>query len=143
MLGGLPLPRRTRFRRGGGSKDLPTLLDCLRKAILKRGLPARVYCDNGAIYGSSRQFGRVMAELDIPLRAGGPGGDERERHPGGARRVVAELDPALAFHLLDGRTLTIEGAPVYLSVRAVVIGPEMEFWVELRGAPVEGTESGG
>ena len=31
------------------------------------GLPARVYCDNGAIYGS-RQFGRIMAELGIPLR---------------------------------------------------------------------------
>jgi len=56
---------------------------------------------------------------------------------------VAELDPALAFHLLDGRIPTIEGAPVYLSVRAVVIGPETEFWVELRGAPAEGTESGG
>jgi len=41
---------------------------------------------------------------------------------------------------LDGRTLTIEGAPVYLSVRAVVIGPETEFWVELRVAPAEGTE---
>ena len=48
--------------------------------------------------------------------------------------MVAELDPALAFHLLDGRTLTIEGAPVYLSVWAVVIGPETEFWVELRVA---------
>ncbi len=58
-------------------------------------------------------------------------------------RPVAELDPALAFHLLDGRTLTIEGAPVYLSVRAVVIGPETEFWVELRGTPAEGAESGG
>ena len=50
---------------------------------------------------------------------------------------------ALAFHLLDGRTLTIEGAPVYLSVRAVVIGPETEFWVELRVAPAERVESGG
>ena len=39
--------------------------------------------------------------------------------------------------------LTIEGAPVYLSVRAVVIGPETEFWVELRGTPAEGAESGG
>ena len=58
-------------------------------------------------------------------------------------RPVAELDPALAFHLLDGRTLTIEGAPVYLSVRAVVIGPETEFWVELRVAPAERAESGG
>jgi len=44
---------------------------------------------------------------------------------------------------LVGRTLTIEGAPVCLSVRAVVIGPETEFWVELRVAPEEGTESGG
>ena len=44
---------------------------------------------------------------------------------------------------LDGRTLTIEGAPVYLNVRAVVIGPETEFWVELRGTPAEGAESGG
>jgi len=58
-------------------------------------------------------------------------------------RPVAELGPALAFHLLVGRTLTIEGAPVYLSVRAVVIGPETEFWVELRVAPAERAESGG
>ena len=58
-------------------------------------------------------------------------------------RPVAELDPALAFRLLDGRIPTIEGAPVYLSVRAVVIGPETEFWVELRGTPAEGSESGG
>jgi hypothetical protein len=58
-------------------------------------------------------------------------------------RPVAELDPALAFHLLDGRTLTIEGSPVCLSARTVVIGPETEFWVELRGTPAEGAESGG
>ena len=57
-------------------------------------------------------------------------------------RSVAELDPALAFHLLDGRTLAMEGAPVYLS-GAVVIGPETEFWVELEAAPVEGAEAGG
>ena len=56
-------------------------------------------------------------------------------------RPVAELDPALAFRLLDGRIPTIEGAPVYLSVRAVVIGPETEFWVELRVAPAERVES--
>ena len=46
------------------AEDLTSLLDCLKKAILKRGLPARVYCDNGAIYGS-RQFARIMAELGI------------------------------------------------------------------------------
>ncbi|MEW6080370.1 MAG: helix-turn-helix domain-containing protein [Bacillota bacterium] len=27
------------------AEDLPSLLDCFKKAILKRGIPARVYCD--------------------------------------------------------------------------------------------------
>jgi len=36
----------------------------LRKALLKRGLPARLYCDNGVIY-TSRQFSRIVAELGI------------------------------------------------------------------------------
>jgi hypothetical protein len=44
--------------------------------------------------------------------------------------------------LLDGRTLTIEGAPIYLSVRVVVIGPKTEFRVGLKVAPAEGAESG-
>jgi transposase InsO family protein len=47
-----------------GAEDLPSLLDCLKKAILKRGLPARLYCDNGATY-TSRQFSRIVAELGI------------------------------------------------------------------------------
>lgn len=46
------------------AEDLPSLLDCLKKAILKRGLPARLYCDNGVIY-TSRQFSRIVAELGI------------------------------------------------------------------------------
>jgi len=57
-------------------------------------------------------------------------------------RPAASLDPALVSHLPDGRTLTIEGPPVYLSVRAVVIG-ETEFWVELRVAPAEDGGLGG
>jgi len=46
------------------AEDLPSLLDCLKRAILKRGLPARLYCDNGAIF-TSREFSRIVAELGI------------------------------------------------------------------------------
>ncbi len=46
------------------AEDLPSLLDCFRKALLKRGIPARVYCDNGAIY-QSHQFQRICAELGV------------------------------------------------------------------------------
>lgn len=47
-------------------------------------------------------------------------------------RPVAELDPALAFHLLEGRTVTVEGKKIALTVRAAVLGPKTAFWVELR-----------
>lgn len=46
------------------AEDLVSLLDCFKKALLKYGLPARVYCDNGVIY-TSRQFERICAELGI------------------------------------------------------------------------------
>ena len=46
------------------AEDLPSLLDCFKRAILKRGLPVRVYCDRGAVYQSS-QFQRVCGELGI------------------------------------------------------------------------------
>ncbi len=47
---------------------------------------------------------------------------------------VAEIDPALAFHLLDGRTVVVEGKMIALTVKAVVLGPKTEFWVELAEA---------
>jgi len=46
------------------AEDLPNLLDALKKALLKRGLPTRLYCDNGVIY-ASKQFSRIVAELGI------------------------------------------------------------------------------
>jgi transposase InsO family protein len=46
------------------AEDLPSLLDCFKRAVLKRGLPVRVYCDRGVIY-QSNQFQRVCAELGI------------------------------------------------------------------------------
>ncbi len=46
------------------AEDLPSLLDCFKKAVQKRGLPTRLYCDNGVIY-TSRQFSRIVAELGM------------------------------------------------------------------------------
>ncbi|MDP2858610.1 MAG: DDE-type integrase/transposase/recombinase [Bacillota bacterium] len=46
------------------AEDLTSLLDCFKRAILKRGLPVRVYCDRGVIY-QSNQFQRICAELGV------------------------------------------------------------------------------
>lgn len=46
------------------AENLVNLLDCFKKALLKYGLPRRVYCDNGMIY-VSHQFERICAELGI------------------------------------------------------------------------------
>jgi transposase InsO family protein len=43
---------------------LPSLLDCFRKALLKRGRPERTYCDNAWIYHSTT-LKVLCAELDI------------------------------------------------------------------------------
>lgn len=45
-------------------EDLVSLVDCFKRAILKRGVPTRVYCDHGVIY-QSHQFGRICAELGV------------------------------------------------------------------------------
>lgn len=37
-------------------------LDCLKQALLKRGVPERLYCDNGQVFLAS-QVKRIMAEL--------------------------------------------------------------------------------
>ena len=46
------------------AEDLPSLLDCFKRAMLRRGVPTRVYCDNGLVF-RSRQFSRICAELAI------------------------------------------------------------------------------
>ena len=45
-------------------QGLETLLDCLRQAIAARGLPIRLYVDNGKIY-RSRQLERIGASVGI------------------------------------------------------------------------------
>lgn len=44
----------------------PRLEDCLKRAILRYGIPQQIYVDNGAIY-SSRHLERVCAKLTIRL----------------------------------------------------------------------------
>jgi putative transposase len=44
----------------------PRLEDCLKRAILRYGIPQQIYVDNGAIY-SSRHLQRVCAKLTIRL----------------------------------------------------------------------------
>lgn len=44
----------------------PRLEDCLKRAVLRYGIPQQIYVDNGAIY-SSRHLERVCAKLTIRL----------------------------------------------------------------------------
>lgn len=43
-------------------QSLINYLDCLKQALLKRGIPERLYCDNGQVFLAS-QVKRIMAEL--------------------------------------------------------------------------------
>lgn len=51
---------------------LPRLEDCLKKAILKHGIPEMIYVDNGAIY-SSHHFARICGRLGTELKHTRPG----------------------------------------------------------------------
>lgn len=51
---------------------VPRLEDCLKKAILKHGIPEMIYVDNGAIY-SSRHFERICGRLGTQLKHTKPG----------------------------------------------------------------------
>ncbi len=47
-------------------EKLPRLEDCLKKAILKRGIPRAIYADNGKVF-ISNHFKRICGELGIKL----------------------------------------------------------------------------
>lgn len=53
------------------SEKLPILEDCFRKAVLKRGLPDKVYVDNGKIF-VSRWFRLACARLKVEHRTTAP-----------------------------------------------------------------------
>lgn len=63
--------------------QLPSLLDCFRKALLKRGKPARTYCDNAWIYHSTT-LRLLCAQLNIrssfSQKRRPPGRGKVERH---------------------------------------------------------------
>lgn len=46
------------------SQGLESLLDCMRKAVEKRGIPSRIYADNGHVYRSI-QLASIAASLGI------------------------------------------------------------------------------
>jgi transposase InsO family protein len=49
----------------------PSLEDCLKNAILQRGLPSAIYVDNAKVY-HAEQFGLILAELGIRLYFAAP-----------------------------------------------------------------------
>ncbi|MCF8010283.1 MAG: DDE-type integrase/transposase/recombinase [Clostridiales bacterium] len=51
---------------------VPRLEDCLKKAILKFGIPEVIYVDNGSIY-SSHHFQRICGRLGTQLKHTRPG----------------------------------------------------------------------
>lgn len=53
----------------------PKLEDALKKAVLKFGVPSRLYCDNGAIY-SGEHLQRISGELGFHLIHSRPGEPE-------------------------------------------------------------------
>lgn len=63
-------------------EKLPRLEDCLKKAILRHGVPEQFYCDNGAVY-SSLHLTRICGKLGVrlshsrPYRPAGRGKIER------------------------------------------------------------------
>ena len=48
------------------SENADSFLSVLRRAVLKRGLPVRPYCDNGAAF-RSQQLELVCAQLGVNL----------------------------------------------------------------------------
>lgn len=73
-------------------QKLPALEDCFRKAILKRGIPDRVYVDQGKIF-VSRWFRMACARLNIRHLAAKPYSPEAK---GKIERFMGTVDAFLA-----------------------------------------------
>lgn len=87
------------------SEGLLALLDCLRQAVTARGLPVRLYVDNGKVY-HSQQLARIAASLGIlvvhtpPYQPEGRGKIERWFR-GVREQFLANLDPKRPLTLED------------------------------------------
>lgn len=91
-----------------GTEQLATLEDCLKQAILRRGVPEALYVDNGAAYRAD-QFAFACAHLGIRLRHSAPyvsegrGAIERWH-----RTVVDQFEPEIrALRLTDPREIQL------------------------------------
>jgi putative transposase len=86
-------------------EGLESLLDCLRQAIAARGIPTRLYVDNGKVY-RSQQLARISASLGIltthtpPYQPQGRG--KVERYFRSVReQFLANLDRHLSLSLQE------------------------------------------
>jgi putative transposase len=88
-------------------EQLPRLEDCLKRTILRYGIPQRIYVDNGAIY-SSRHLQRICARLCIrlthsrPYRPMGRGKIERF-----FRHVDQSFGPEVQALIQEGKVTTL------------------------------------
>jgi putative transposase len=85
------------------SQSLEAFLDCLRQAVAARGLPVRLYVDNGQAY-RSQQLARIAASLGILITHTPPyqpqGRGKIERFFRSVReQFLANLDPKLTLSL--------------------------------------------
>jgi putative transposase len=84
-------------------QSLEAFLDCLRQAVAARGLPVRLYVDNGKVY-RSQQLARIAASLGILITHTPPyqpqGRGKIERFFRSLReQFLANLDPQLTLSL--------------------------------------------
>jgi transposase InsO family protein len=83
------------------AEHLPALEDSLCRAILRYGLPERLYVDNGKIY-SARQFERICAELGIRTSHAAP------YHPEGKGKIERFHRTVREGFLKEARHLKLE-----------------------------------
>ena len=89
-------------------EKLPRLEDCLKKAILRHGIPEQFYCDNGAVF-SSLHLARICGKLGIrlshsrPYRPAGRGKIERF-----FRFVDTSFKPEAYDAIQNGRIQTLQ-----------------------------------
>lgn len=90
------------------SEQLATLEDCLKQAILKRGLPDTLYVDHGAAYRAD-QFAFACAHLGIRLRHSKPYASEGRGAIERWHRTVAEqFEPEIrALRLSDRQEIQL------------------------------------
>jgi putative transposase len=89
-------------------EKMPSLEDCLKKAIEKHGVPTQFYCDNGACY-SAHHIKHICARLGIRLSHSQPG---RPQGRGKIERIFRFVDtsfkPYAEQKIRDGELKTLE-----------------------------------